>query len=363
MLTNPINHLTQITDPKRQNKNLLHPLKNILTIALVGILCGHDDWVSIEDFAHENQDWFEQILELPNGIPSHDTFSNVMKRLNKDQMNLYFSLWINENSPKHKHIAIDGKFVQGGHKTDDSLQIVTAYASEARLILAQTDVSKKSNEICTLPELLKLIDIKGSTITADAIYCQKETTKQIIKQGGDYVLALKNNHKTLFEDISLWLNTEFDKNRLETIQTIDKAHGRIESRTYALSTNLDWLEQKADWVGLKSVVMVESIRQLNEQTTIQRRYYLSSLTDLKAISGHIRNHWHIENCQHWVLDVAFGEDNQARLERNEKSNKALLTRTALNLIKQNGNNTLSTKRNKIKASQNHEFLDSVVTIS
>lgn len=360
MLTSPIEQLSQITDPRRQNKNLLHPLKNILTIALTGILCGYDDWVSIEDFAHENKDWFATFLDLSNGIPSHDTFGNVMKRFNKDQMNLYFSRWINENSPTHKHIVIDGKFVQGGHKTNDGLQLVTAYASEARLILAQTDVSEKANEITTLPELLNLIDIKGSTITADAIYCQKDTTKQIIKKGGDYILALKNNHKSLFDDVSLWLNTEFNHNRLKTVQTTEQGHGRRETRCYALSADIDWLEQKSDWIGLKSVLMVESTRQINEQISIQRRYYLSSLTDLQVISEHIRNHWAIENCQHWVLDVAFGEDGQQALERNAKSNKALLTRSALNLIRQNGDNNMSIKRNKIRASQNDEFREQVL---
>lgn len=177
--------------PKTTKQNLLHPLKNILTIALTGILCGYSDWVAIEDFASENQAWFASFLDLTNGIPSHDTFSNVMKRLNKDQINRYFSQWINHNAPKHKHIAIDGKFVQGSHHDNDNLQLVSAYASEAKLILAQTDINDKANEITTLPQLLSLIDIKGSTITADAMYCQKDTTKQIIKQGGNYILALK----------------------------------------------------------------------------------------------------------------------------------------------------------------------------
>lgn len=355
MLSNPIDHLIQITDPRRQNNNLLHPLKNILTIALIGILCGYDDWVSIEDFANENKAWFASILDLKHGIPSHDTFSNVMKRLNKNELNLHFSQWINHNSPSHKHIAIDGKFVQGSYKEQDALQIITAYASQAKLVLAQNDVKHKTNEISSLPKLLALIDIGGSVITADAIYCQKDISKHIIKQGADYILALKQNHKTLYEDVSLWLHEQYQQQQLDIHETIDKNHGRIETRRYTLSTDIAWLEQLNEWYQLKSVVMVESIRQIQDKTSIERRYYLSSLTDLKQIAHCIRQHWSIENSQHWVLDVIFGEDSSIKLERNEKSNKALLTRAALNLIRQNGDDKLSVKRQKIRASQNLEF--------
>ena len=170
-------------------------------------------------------------------------------------------------------------------------------------------MSEKHNEISTLPELLKLIDVRGSVITADAMYCQKDTAKQLVKKGADYVLALKNNHKALYEELLLWINKEFDKKRLQTLQTIEKAHGRIETRTYALSTDVAWLEQKEAWVGLRSVIMVENVHQDKHNiTTHQRRYYLSSLTDLQAISEYIRNHWSIKNSQHWVLDVVFSED-------------------------------------------------------
>ena len=360
MLTNPIAYLSQIEDPRRQNKNLLHPLKNILTIALTGILCGYSDWVAIEDFASENQAWFASFLDLTNGIPSHDTFSNVMKRLNKDQINRYFSQWINHNAPKHKHIAIDGKFVQGSHHDNDNLQLVSAYASEAKPILAQTDINDKANEITTLPQLLSLIDIKGSTITADAMYCQKDTTKQIIKQGGNYILALKNNHKTLFDDVSLWLNTQFDNKQLKVYETTEKDHGRLETRRYAISTELDWLEQKDQWHTLNAVVMVESTRDIQGNLSTERRYYLSSLTDLTTIGDTLRKHWAIENSQHWVLDVIFGEDTAIKLERNEKANIALLTRTALNLIRANGDANLSVKRHKIRASQNTAFREKLL---
>lgn len=356
MLTNPIDYLAQVQDPRRQNKNLLHPLKNILTIALTAVICGYYDWVDIEDFGNENQAWFGQFLDLTHGIPSHDTFGNVFKRLNKDELSQYFSEWINDNQAKHPHIAIDGKFVQGGHKSSNPLQLVSAFASQAKLVLAQIDVANKANEITTLPQLLKLIDISGSIITADAIYCQKDITKQISKAKADYVFALKHNHKTLYEDISLWLNSQFDSNKLPITQTIEKAHGQLETRRYCLSTELDWLQGKTDWVNLNAVAMVETVRESKDKITTERRYYLTSLTDLAVVANTIRNHWSIENAQHWVLDVIFGEDGQKSLQRNEKANKALLTKVALNLIRANGNEKLSVKRSKMRASQNKDYL-------
>ena len=360
MLTNPIDHLMQINDPRRQGKNLLHPLKNILTIALTATICGYLDWVDIEDFGVENQTWFAKFLDLKNGIPSHDTFGNVFKRLNKDELIKHFSQWINANQTAHPHIAIDGKFVQGSHKDDDALQLVTAFASATKLILAQTDIANKANEISTLPQLLKLIDIKGSIITADALYCQKDITKQIIKAKADYILALKNNHKLMYEDVSLWLNTEFDNNKLAILETIDKDHGRIETRKYAISTDINWLENKSEWTSLNAVVMVESTREIKDKISTERRYYLTSLTDLPTIATTIRELWSIENSQHWVLDVIYGEDNQKSLERNEKANKALLTRTALNLVRANGDKNLSVKRSKMRASQNKDYLEQLL---
>lgn len=360
MLTNPIDHLILVHDPRRQNKNLLHPLKNILTIALAATLCGFNDWVDIEDFGLENEEWFSKFLDLSNGIPSHDTFGNVFKRLNKDELAKHFSDWINDNQSKHPHIAIDGKFIQGGHGDDNALQLVTAFASATKLVLAQVDVESKHNEISTLPDILKLIDISGSVITADAIYCQKDITKQFTDKDAHYILALKNNHKTLYDDVKLWLDTNFDGHNLPVIETIDKDHGRLETRRYALSTQLDWLSNKNDWINFNAVVMVESIREIKESISTERRYYLSSLTDLQTIANSIRNHWSIENSQHWVLDVIFGEDNQKSLARNEKANKALLTRTAVNLIQANGDSKRSIRRNKNKALCNRAFLEQLL---
>ncbi|WP_115368663.1 ISAs1 family transposase [Moraxella bovis] len=314
----------------------------------------------MEDFGSENKTWFATFFDLTHGIPSHDTFGNVFKRLNKDELSRYFSEWINQTQANHPHIAIDGKFIQGGYKNDNALQLVTAFASQTKLILAQVDIADKNNEISTLPQLLKLIDISGSIVTADAIYCQKDISKQIIKAKANYIFALKQNHKTLYEDIVLWLNSKLNNNNITSIQTVEKDHGRIETRRYATSTQLDWLSGKDDWTNLHAVVMVESIRDVKDKVTTEHRYYLSSLTDVNMIADAIRNHWSIENSQHWVLDVIFSEDDQKSLERNEKTNKALPTRTALNLIRVNGDAKLSVKRSKMRASRNKSYLEQLL---
>lgn len=180
------------------------------------------------------------------------------------------------------------------------------------------------------------------------------------KAKADYVFTLKNNHKTLYEDIKLWLDTEFDNNHLTVLKTTDKDHGRFEIRHYTISTHLDWLPNKDQWANLNAVIMVESTRKLKNTITTERRYYLTSLTDLTTIAHAIRHRWAIENSQHWVLDVIFGEDGQKRLERNEKANKALLTRIGLNLIRANGDDKLSVKRSKMRASQNKDYLEQLL---
>lgn len=360
MLANPITYLKDVPDPRRQNKNLRHPLENILMIALSGVICGFDDWVSIEEFGNNNKQWLSGILDLSYGIPSHDTFSNVMRMIDKDWFATCFANWIKSTEEGHKHIAIDGKFLQGGFKDADALHLVTAFASETKLVLAQASVDKKDNEISTLPDLLKHINLEDSLVTGDAIYCQKDITKQITKADADYIFALKGNHKTLFEDVKLFMDTEYQKGMLPLHETIDKDHGRIEIRRYALTTDVAWLEQQNDWFNLNALAMVESTRIIGDKETTDRRYYLTSLTDLRSVASGIRSHWSIENSQHWVLDVIFGEDRSVKSNRDARANKALLTRVALNLIRANGVGKMSVNRNKVRASQNYEFREQLL---
>lgn len=183
---------------------------------------------------------------------------------------------------------------------------------------------------------------------------------QLVKAKADYILSLKRNHEHLYDDVKLWLDTQFDSGNLPINETVDKDHGRIEVRRYALSTKIDWLDNKSDWTGLSAVAMVESTRIIGEDSHTERRYYLTSLTDLPIVAQYIRSHWAIENSQHWVLDVTFGEDRSVKLEKNARSNKALLTRTALNLLRDRDDTKLSVKRRRIRASQNLDYREQVL---
>ena len=302
MLNNPLPYFEAIIDPRRATKNKLHPLESIIFITLCATLCGYDDWVSIEDFAQEQQDWFKQHIDLPHGIPSHDTLSDVIGRLNKVAFSQVLSDWMTDSLPelKDKHIAIDGKTTGGKISDEKSITLVTAFATQARLVLASTEVDKKTNEIKAIPALLELIEMKDSIVSMDAIYCQKDICRQLVDKKADYVLSLKKNHSTLYEDVSLYLETKFNSQQLEIKEEIEKGHGRLEVRRYALSTDIDWLESKENWIGLKAIGLVESSREINGKQEKQLRYYLTSLTDLTKFSEVVRGHWAIENQQHWV---------------------------------------------------------------
>lgn len=358
LLPNPIPYFAKITDPRCETKNKIHALQDILMIVLCASICGFDDWVGIEDFAYENSDWFKEFIGLEHGIPSHDTISKVMGRLNKDEFAQSFSQWIQSCLPQldQRHIAIDGKMIGGGFSSDKAIHLVTAFASQTKMVLAQYQVDSKQNEISALPHLLKLIDLKGSIVSADAIYCQKDICHQLIEQKADYVLSLKENHKNLFDDASLWLNDQDQRGLIETIFTVDKDHGRFETRRYGLSTNIDWLDVKNNWHGLKALGFVESRREMQGKVSIERRYYLTSLIDLKGFSKVVRAHWSIENQQHWVLDVQFREDESRGYKGNQRANMALIRRAALNLLRSNDDNKkVSIKRRIAKACMNLKY--------
>lgn len=361
MLSNPLPHFESITDPRRNTKNKLHPLESIIFITLCACICGYDDWVSMEDFAQEQQAWFEQHIDLPHGIPSHDTLSNVIGRLNKVAFAEALSHWMKDCLPEleGKQIAIDGKTTGGKICDEKSITLVTAFATQARLVLASTEVDKKTNEIKALPHLLSLLDMKGCVLSLDAIYCQKDICQQIVDKGADYVLSLKKNQTTLHEDVSLYLDTEVQKQCIEVKEEVEKNHGRLEIRRYALSSEVDWLEQKPLWAGLKSIGRVESIREVNGQQERHCRYYLTTLTDVNQFSQIARQHWSIENQQHWILDVTFGEDNSRSYQNNQRSNLAIFRRISLNLL-QSMSDKLSIKRRRIRAAMNTAYREQIM---
>jgi predicted transposase YbfD/YdcC len=357
MLPDPRPYFTEIPDPRRETKNKLHLLTDILMIVFCAVLSGIEDWVGMETFAVEKEAWFRTFLELPNGIPSHDTLSDVVGRLPPGIFADAFLRWSQLALPSlaGEQICIDGKTLRGSRLNGKAVHLLTAYAAKSRLVLAKTTVDGKTNEITAIPDILDCLELKGAVITIDAMGCQKVIADKIIKAEADYVLALKDNHPQLCDDVSLWLDTEADKNRLPVLETLDKDHGRIEIRRHTLSSDIDWLGQKPEWAGLQAVGRVESTRIVGDKTSTEYRYYLTSLTNLPRFAETVRSHWAIENSQHWVLDVQFGEDaNRARIDYSPE-NLALVRRMALNVIRHNDSSKQSLRLRKMRAAINDDY--------
>jgi len=309
-------------------------------------------------FAQERETWLRSFLGLPNGIPSHDTLSDVMSRIDPAAFRSAFTAWATDTLPNlgDEQVCVDGKTVCGSRDGDrTAIHLVSAFAGQARWVLAQQAVADKSNEINAIPELLSLLDLKGAVVSIDAMGCQKAIAQTIIEGEADYGLALKENHPTLYEDVHLWLDTEVTRGRLPVLETVEKDHGHIEIRRSALSSAINWLEAQPDWAGLQAVGRVESTRIIGDQTSTECRYFLCSFTDPGRFAATVRGHWGIENQQHWVLDVQFGEDACRTRRDHAAENLALIRRVALNVLRHNGPTRDSLKQRKIRAALNDRY--------
>ena len=357
MLPDPRPYFAELCDPRRQTRNKLHKLGDILMIVFCAVLSGIEDWVGMEEFAEQKEGWFRGFLELPNGIPSHDTLSDVFGRLKPEAFAEAFLRWVKVALPSlaGEQVCLDGKTLRGSRVGDRAVHLLSAYAAQARLVLAQQAVADKGNEITAIPDLLAMLELQGAVVTIDAMGCQKAIARTLVEAGADYVLALKDNHPTRHEEVRLWLDTETARGRLPQQETIEKGHGRIEVRRYALSERIAWLAPRPEWPGLQGVGRVESTRIIGDKTSTECRYYLCSFTDPARFADAVRGHWSIENGQHWLLDVQFGEDaNRARQEHSAE-NLALVRRMALNVIRHNGPGKDSLRRRKLRASLNDDY--------
>ena len=342
-------HFKDLIDPRIDRKKL-YPLIEILFVVLSGSVCGAESWRDFASFGEEKLDFLKEYYAFENGIPSKNTFARVFEALDTSVFKTCFIEWVNSlQSIVNEVIAVDAKTLCNSAdkiKGSSPIHMVSAFATEARLVLAQQSVDEKSNEITAIPKLLKLLDLKGHIVTIDAMGTQKSIAKQIIEQGGDYVLALKGNQGTLNEDVRLFLETELSKSKSNAItsvhEDIDKGHGRIEIRKCFASDKIDWLAQKAQWTGIKSIVMIEEIQESKGKLSVERRFFISSLdANAKKLSHAIRSHWQVENSLHWVLDVVFSEDQSTTRKGNAAENMALVRHSSLNLL----NNA---KKNKFK---------------
>lgn len=362
-----------IEDPRADNTR--HRLVDVLAIALLATLAGADDYPGIVDFGRDRLDFLKQFMLLPHGIPSLSTFRRVFARLDPEGLAEVLRRWAAElvKTCRGKQIAIDGKALRRSFEhawKKMGLHLVTAWCVEDALVLAQQAVDEKSNEITAVPRLLDVLDIKGAVVTVDALNTQKTIAAQVIKAGGNYVMALKDNHPTLLKRVQRNMNDLIldgtDRAMELTIDdTTEAGHGRIDRRRVYATDVLDWLtpRQRKEWAGLCSVVMVRTKRKMPRGVVEEdHRCYLSSLpADAREHGRLIRNHWGIENGQHWCLDIGFLEDQNRVRADNGHENLAAVRRIALNLLKQDNSVKLGIKNKRLKASRNLEYLLAVVT--
>jgi predicted transposase YbfD/YdcC len=364
----------QLEDP-RIERNKLHPLLNIIVIAICAVICGAENWVDVELYGNLKKEWLEKYLDLSNGIPSHDTFGRVFRRLKAEAFQACFLAWVKavNTITGGQVIAIDGKELRRSMDTTlgkRAIHMVSAWASENRLVLAQQKVDEKSNEITAIPALLEMLEIAGCIITIDAMGCQTEIAQQITDQQGDYVLAVKENQGHLFEDIEhlcqLYLQHEqpmFYFN--DYAKTVDKNHDRIEIRecwTLDAAFYGPSIRKIGEWAKIQTVVMIRRERRLSDKTEIHTRYYISSLKGTaKRFLQVIREHWGIENSVHWVLDMAFNED-QSRLHKdNGAENLAVIRHIALNLLRNEKTAKVGIKAKRLKAGWDDAYLFKVLS--
>jgi predicted transposase YbfD/YdcC len=339
-------HFSKLEDP-RIDRQKLHQLMDIIVIAICGVICGAETWVEIANFGQARQEWFKKFLELANGIPSHDTFGRVFRLLSAEAFEACFFDWVKavNQVTSGQVIAIDGKELRhsmDGQLGKKAIHLVSAWASENRLILTQRKVDSKTNEITAIPELLNALELAGCIVTIDAMGCQKEIASKIIERKGDYILAVKENQGHLFEDIAYLFELFLkDPTPLKHVKgyakTVDKDHGRIEIRecwTLLVSEQQTTLRASAAWEKLTSLVCVRRERRLPSKTQVEMRYYIASLSpNANLLLQSIRAHWGIENSVHWILDVAFNED-QSRVHKDHApENLAVMRRIAVNLLR------------------------------
>jgi predicted transposase YbfD/YdcC len=354
-------------DDPRSVRNRLYPMSEILLTALCSAICGAEGWQDVEDFGKAKLGYLRQFLPFKNGIPSDDTYRRFFRGLDPEQFQTLFRQWIKNIQPRIEEgvIAIDGK--SSRHTFDEDkkmLHMVSAYATEVRLVLAQEKVSEKSNEITAIPNLLQWLDLKGNIVTIDAMGCQHEIADKILDKQGDYVFSLKGNQGTLNDDVRTYLNDEALISPLQPYVHHDKGHGRIETRTCWVSQDVSWLhERHSHWKSVQSIIRIDSAREIKGNVSYEARYYVSSCRLIaEKISKVIRSHWAIENNLHWVLDMSFGEDNSRIRKNNAPQIMSIIRHIALNLLQltKDQMKRQSIKRLRKMAGWNHDMLSTIL---
>jgi predicted transposase YbfD/YdcC len=363
-------HFGELKDP-RAAQSIEHQLIDILIITICATICGANDWEAIAQYGRTKQEWLKTWLELPNGIPSSDTFSRLFARLKPAELQKCFMGWMQAvtKATEGELINIDGKTIRGATEAGNArslIHMVSVWSASQHLVLGQTKVSEKSNEITAIPPLLEMLAIRGCLVSIDAMGCQTEIAKTIVEQGADYVLALKGNQGDLHTDVAQ-LFTAARKQNFRNIEhqfhsTVSKGHGRIETRRYWTMGHTEYLIGAHKWSGLKSIGMVESQREMNGKVSIEQRYYILSIqSDVQRFATAVRSHWSIENQLHWILDVGFGEDAAQSCSGYSAENLAVIRHIGINLLSRDKESKVGVKTRRLQAGWDDNYLKTVLS--
>jgi len=365
-------HFAVLPDP-RVERTRLHKLEDLLTLALCAVIGGADDWVGIAEFGRAKEAWFRTVLEPPHGIPSQDTLGRVFAALDPDAFERCFQAWVRDlaGSGAGKLVAIDGKTVRRSLDAASgkaAIHMVSAWVHENHAVFGQVATDQKSNEITAIPRLLEMLNLKETTVTIDAIGCQKAIARQIRAQGSHYVLAVKGNQGALHDDVTLFMDDartrDFRDVPHDFYEQTEKGHGRLEQRRVWSTEDVAWLVRRHDRPDLRSLAMVEAERRVGTETSTERRYFISSLPGRCAqrLGRIVRHHWKAENQLHWSLDVAFGEDQSRVRVGYAAENLSRVRRLALTLLKQERSAKIGVKSKRLKAGWDEAYLLKVLGI-
>lgn len=354
----------ELKDPRRE-RNQAYQLFDIVAISILGVLCGADDWITVCLWANSNLSWLQDQGVCIGGVPSHDTMGRFFRYVNSTEFERCFVNWVQLVSQRVQGvIAIDGKTLRNSCDTareNKAIHIVSAFAAQNQLILGQLATDAKSNEITAIPKLLSMLDIRDATVTIDAAGCQKEIVQVIRDKGGDYLVALKGNQGHLHSEaenfFSQALAVEPTEAEYDYAVSEERSHGRSEKRETFVTQEIGWLPQIGDWAGLRTLACVRSTRTVKGQTSVELRYYISSLAaDARKIAEGVRAHWGVENKLHWQLDISYGEDRCKVRKDNGPENFSVLRRCTMNLLKKDTKTKAGIKNKRARAGWDRDYL-------